>query len=188
MRNKLFNMKNDKTKNSIYENFYNQNTILNFDNSSFDETIKGKSFVAISDFHGYDYPVDKIVDYYLKEYDCIYIMGDAIDRGKNSDGTGSLTILQNIKFLTEQFPDRVFYIPGNHDQFLFGGLAFNDPDDIGCLEINKGCKKTVEEFGNLRKTNPNQFYELLNWLSNLPLQKTHIYNGQKYVLAHAFFD
>ena len=34
-----------------------------------------------SDFHDIEWPVKKIQDYYVSEYDKIYILGDAIDRG-----------------------------------------------------------------------------------------------------------
>lgn len=168
----------------ISENNINskQNTI------SSNEQVNGKSFIAISDFHGYDYPIDKIVNHYLNEYDCIYIMGDAIDRGPLGDGTGSLQMLRNIKYLTEYAPDRIFYLPGNHDQFLVGGVGFNLEDDLWCLENNAGCEKTVEEFEQLKKTNLSEFSDLMNWLLRQPLQRTHTYKGQKYVLSHAFFD
>lgn len=152
------------------------------------EQINGKSFIAISDFHGYDYPIDKIINYYLNEYDCIYILGDAIDRGPKGDGTGSLQMLRNIKILTEQAPGRVFYMPGNHEQFLVGGTIFNLEDDLWCIENNAGCKKTVEEFEQLKRNNPSEYMGLMNWLLIQPLQRTHNYNGQKYVLSHAFFD
>ena len=40
------------------------------------------SFVVVSDFHANRWPLDeKIEKYYLNEYDQIFILGDATDRG-----------------------------------------------------------------------------------------------------------
>ena len=77
--------------------------------------IEKDSFVVISDFHSYEWPLKKITDYYLKEYDKIFILGDATDRGPYGDGEGGIDLLFKIKELTEKYPNRVIYIPGNHD-------------------------------------------------------------------------
>ena len=44
------------------------------------------SFIAISDFHSYRYPLEKVKDYYLNEYEKIFILGDVTDRGKDRTG------------------------------------------------------------------------------------------------------
>ena len=44
------------------------------------------SFVAISDFHAMEWPLEKVKDYYLNEYEKIFILGDATDRGENGEG------------------------------------------------------------------------------------------------------
>lgn len=62
------------------------------------------SFVAISDFHGYEYPLEKVKDYYLNEYDKTFILGDATDRGPDGQGAQGIDILKEIKRLTEQYP------------------------------------------------------------------------------------
>ena len=40
------------------------------------------SFVAISDFHAMEWPLEKVKDYYLNEYEKIFILGDATERGE----------------------------------------------------------------------------------------------------------
>ena len=62
-----------------------------------------RKFVAISDFHGIDYPLEKIKNYYLNEYEKIYILGDATDRGKDKNGTGGIALLNEIYNLTQKY-------------------------------------------------------------------------------------
>ena len=80
--------------------------------------VKG-SFVVISDFHAIKWPLEKVKDYYLNEYDKIFILGDATDRGEDWQGTGGIELLQEIKELSDKYPNRVVYIPGNHDVSLY---------------------------------------------------------------------
>lgn len=145
------------------------------------------SFVAISDFHGYEYPLEKVKDYYLNEYDKIFILGDATDRGPDGQGAQGIDILKEIKRLTEQYPGRVVYIPGNHDTFAYDYGKYQDQEIRYFLESYHG-KKTVEAIDHLRETNPEELNDLMNWLGQQPLQVRHNYNGQKFALAHAFFN
>lgn len=55
------------------------------------------SFIVLSDFHAYSYPLEKIVNNYINEYDVIFILGDACDRGADGLGTGGIKILEEIK-------------------------------------------------------------------------------------------
>lgn len=144
------------------------------------------SFVAISDFHGYNYPIHKILNYYLEEYEYIYILGDATDRGPYGDGTGSIELLRMIKKLSELYPGRIIYVPGNHDSFIIG-YDRGDITSTLSMKRNKGSK-TYEELESLKKNNPWEYNNLINWLENLPLQRIHKYNGKYYAFAHAFFD
>ena len=50
------------------------------------KNIKKGSFVVVSDFHSYDWPLEKVKEYYLDEYETIYILGDVTDRGELSNG------------------------------------------------------------------------------------------------------
>lgn len=139
------------------------------------------SFIAISDFHGVSWPISKICNYYLNEYDKIYILGDAMDRG--SDGIFNLL---NIKSLQEMYPNRVFYLPGNHDQFLYNYAVSGS--EIARLNMERnGGNDTLVALEYLKRNN--QVYgELVNWLGRQPLQRTHEFNGKKYAFSHAFFE
>lgn len=169
------------------------NVLVSPENSS-DSVIDDGSFVALSDFHGYDYPLDKINNHYLNEYDVIFILGDATDRGKDGIGTGSVKLLLDIMRLSKKYPDRVKYIPGNHDEFLLGYIrSKHHMDSYYALNyaanlMYNGGEGTIRELNELKKNDPRTFNELFNWLSHQPLQRVHNYNGQSYVLGHALFN
>lgn len=145
------------------------------------------SFVVVSDFHSNKWPLDKVIKYYINEYDKVYILGDATDRGEKEDGTGGLDLLFKIRELTKKYPNRVFYIPGNHDDFLYGYGKYKDYDSNRLLRLNHG-NQTIKDIDNLSRNNPEKLEELMDWLGNLPLQKEHFYQEKRYVLAHALFD
>lgn len=148
---------------------------------------KKGSFVAISDFHSYRWPLEKVKDHYLNEYETIYILGDATDRGEYSGGSGGISLLLEIKKLSEQYPGRIVYLPGNHDDFLYQYAKYDDYKAQINLIRNHGSQ-TIKDIDSLRDYHPKEFNELMNWLGNLPLQKEHYYNGKRYVLAHALFN
>lgn len=159
-----------------------------------DVQVEDKSFVALSDFHGYDYPIDKINSYYLNEYDTIFILGDATDRGKDGNGTGSIKLLLEIMNLTKKYPGRVKYLPGNHDEFLLGYIrhkhnmnGYEPYSYIGSLYRNGG-EGTIRELNELERTNPETYKELFTWLSTQPIQRVHKYNGKTFVFGHAIFN
>lgn len=145
------------------------------------------SFVAISDFHSYEYPIEKIEKYYLNEYDKIFILGDATDRGPKGDGTGGIEVLLKIRELAKKYPNRVVYIPGNHDEFLYSAAVKNDAISIGNMQMNGGTK-TLQDIEQLKKNNRAKFEDLMTWLGNQPLQVMHEFEGKKYAFAHAFFN
>ena len=158
------------------------------------EKTMDKSFIAVSDFHGYRYPLEKIKKDYLNKYDVIYIMGDATDRGEKLDGTGGIQLLIDIMHLTKQYPDRVIYVPGNHDEFLLGHIRRQKNMDsyypysyLANLIYNGGLA-TINEIKALEVNNPNLYNELVSWLGSRPLQRTHRYNGKEFVLGHAIFN
>ena len=145
------------------------------------------SFVAVSDFHSMEYPLEKIKKYYLNEYDKIFILGDATDRGEYKDGTNGLNILEEIKYLSELYPDRVIYVPGNHDSFLYDYGKYGDRFALAALRRN-WATATIKDVDDLRVHSPSELNDLMEWLGRLPLQRTHEFSGEEYVFAHAFFD
>ena len=151
------------------------------------KNIKKGSFVVVSDFHSYDWPLEKVKEYYLDEYETIYILGDVTDRGELSNGSGGISILRKIKKLCDMYPGRVVYVPGNHDEFLYQYAKYRDYSAQRNLEFNHG-HQTMVDIDNLKSQNPREFNELMDWLGNLPLQREHYFEGKRFVLAHALFD
>lgn len=150
-------------------------------------SIERDKFVVVSDFHGYDWPLDKIKKYYLNEYDKIFILGDATDRGTNGYGIHGIKLLCEIMELSKNYPKRVIYIPGNHDDFVYKYAAYCDEEAKYLLTINGGAD-TINDINALENDNSAKLDELVSWLGNLPLQRVHSFRGKTYVLAHAFFD
>ncbi len=156
------------------------------------------SFVVLSDFHSRREPLDKIKKYYLNEYDKVYILGDATERGEKGSGEGGIELLFEIKDLCEKSNGRVQYIPGNHDQlvtyYIYDILCEDREevkeviDDDRYMLIRNGGSKTVEDLDYLKRTARSRLIDIGVWLQEQPLQCVHTYKGQKYALAHAFFD
>lgn len=149
------------------------------------------TFVVVSDFHNVEWPVKKIQDYYVKEYDKIYILGDATDRGIDGSGTGSIALLRTIKALCDQYPDKVVYLAGNHDDFLYKYMDDNDTPQKMSGKDNLLCNGqtgTISEVDVLRRSDPVKFAELREWLGSRKLQAVHKYDGKTYYLAHAIFN
>ena len=80
-----------------------------------------------------------------------------------------------------------FYIPGNHDSFVYDYGKYNDDYSFKNLQANKAFR-TIQDMDEMRVNNSQKFHELMNWLGELPLQRIHEYDGKKYALAHAFFN
>ena len=53
-------------------------------------------------------------------------MGDATDRGENGYGKGGVELLEKIKKLCEQYPDRVMYVQVIMILFLYEYIKYND--------------------------------------------------------------
>ena len=188
---KLSNEKYQITQSDI-QILKKHNIILPISNNI--EKTQDKSFVAVSDFHGYRYPLEKIKQDYLKKYDVIYVLGDATDRGEKLDGTGGIQVLIDIMKLSKQYPGKIIYVPGNHDEFLLGYVRSKQNMDsyypysyIANL-IQNGGLATINEINALESNNPNLYNELISWLGKQPLQITHKYNGKEFVLGHAIFN
>ena len=87
--------------------------------------------------------------------------------------------------LSKKYPDKVIYIPGNHDHMLYKYmLDGSEKYDI----FRNGGRNTILKIKELNKSNKPLYDELFDWLGSLPIQRIHEYNGQKYALAHALFN
>lgn len=145
------------------------------------------SFVAISDFHGVYFPLEKIKEHYLREYDKIFVLGDTTDRGLDGEGAKGIKMLEEIMELSKDFPDRVYYVPGNHDELLYEYIKTGSSNARYNITSNGGAK-TVLDIDRMRVAEPERLEKLTEWLESQPLQREHFFNGQRYVFAHAFFN
>lgn len=152
------------------------------------------SFIVISDFHSNRWPLDeKIMQHYFSEYAVTYILGDATDRGSfgHNNGDGGLQLLIDIMELVKKFPGKIVYLPGNHDEMLYYCAAYPETRTGNLMResiFENHGSSTIRDLETLRRENPAKFRELIEWLGSLPIQKIHVYGGQKYALAHAFFN
>lgn len=152
--------------------------------------IEKDSFVVISDLHSVPWTIEKITDVYLNKFDKIFILGDVTDRGYNNDGYYGLDMLLKIKELSLKYPGRIIYLPGNHDYFLlkYSLMDSSEKKEFRELQMLNGGYYTYANFEYLKRKNKDRINSLMDWLSNLPLQYVHEFNGDKFALAHAFFN
>lgn len=159
-----------------------------------------EDFIVISDFHSMWEPYYKLENYYIFDYNNIYILGDVTDRGEDGKGTDGVKILLSIMELDKKIQalpkevreknhiGNIHYIPGNHDDFLYEYALLQDENAKENLKINHG-EQTIKDIDDIRKKNPKLLEKLTEWLGSKPLQVKHKgRDGKVYCLAHAFFD
>ena len=137
----------------------------------------------MSDFHG-EKDALNVVNDYINKGKMVYILGDATDRGED----GVEILLEIMKLHKEE---KVVYIPGNHDQFVYNLYRGTTPEARSSASSNifaNGGYETWEALEELKDTDLKKLDELLDWLGSLPLQKEVKCNNKKYCLAHALFN
>ncbi len=142
---------------------------------------------CISDIHG-DYERYRAIlqKINLKDKDTLYVLGDVIDRGKDS-----LKILQDMMMRVNVLP-----IIGNHEYMAINCLKFLTKE-ISREEISKLDKGTVEgllEWQNVGgQTTIDEFHKLsaddkesvIDYLSEFSLYEEVEAGGKSFVLVHA---
>ena len=117
-----------------------------------------KEFVVISDIHSVPEFFEKL-KYYVREYENIFILGDVTDRGPNY-GAGGIDMLLDImdyckKVNDTEFAEKnnlgnIYYIPGNHDEFLYDFIKNNSHEAEFLLLRNYG-DGTIEDVEELKE-------------------------------------
>ena len=75
-----------------------------------DVEVNDQSFVALSDFHGYDYPIDKINNYYLNEYNkCIGVISYVILGVNVGRGDQRMYVFEWNDFMGELYKNRLYF-------------------------------------------------------------------------------
>ena len=127
----------------------------------------------LSDIHGNSAAFDAILAMIdMKPDDCLYILGDVIDRGP--DGVGLLCRVSQMRNTT--------LLLGNHEHMMLQALRHPD-DDFALMQWWKnGCEQTFRRFHELDEETREQ---LLCYLESLPVQLEMRVNGRDYCLVHA---
>jgi len=130
----------------------------------------GRRF-AISDIHGclitFKALLQKID---LKKEDDLFLLGDYIDRGKDSKG-----VIDHIWYLQKE-GFRIHCLRGNHEQMMLDAKIHNDKEPMW---LRNGGKETIESFPNNIVNN-----DYFNWIISLP----YYFETQDYLLVHAGFN
>ncbi|WP_121629532.1 metallophosphoesterase family protein [Tropicibacter alexandrii] len=101
-----------------------------------------KPFFAIGDIHGTLDPFHDLLHVIEQVDECptVICVGDYIDRGERS-----AEILGLLRRLTQEFPDLVFCLRGNHEQMCIDFL--NDPERSGPRWMRHGGLQTLASYG-----------------------------------------
>ncbi len=135
-----------------------------------ERTKEGRRF-TISDIHGclktFKALLQKID---LKEEDDLFLLGDYIDRGKDSKG-----VIDHIWDLKEE-GFRIHCLRGNHEQMMLDAKVYKSEEPFW---MRHGGTDTVKSFPNYLVGQ--QYY---HWIMTLP----YYFETEGYLLAHAGFN
>ena len=128
--------------------------------------------IVVADIHGDDEKFRKALkSISLKKVDKLILLGDLIDRGKNSK-----KVLDTILLLKNNGFENIIYIRGNHEQMLLDSV---ENDEKEYIWIKNGGDKTLQSF---RANYANQIPEIyINLLKNSILY----YELENYFFVHA---
>ena len=157
----------------------------------------------VSDFHGEIKALNKAIEK-VNLGKKVIILGDITDRGENG-----LEMLRYIVQTQEKIGDKIEYIPGNHDEFLYGAIYdgmrnYEKTGDIGELQrlgikscdaqinnqaaIKNGQASTYQKLRNMLINNPQEVYKIGMWLEQQPLLRIEYDKEKSIALGHAAFD
>lgn len=129
---------------------------------------------CISDIHGNLKAFEDVlqqVNFNAKQ-DCLYILGDMIDCGCES-----VPLLLRIKEMSEENPDNIRVLLGNHELLMLSTLIYNNSYASYCWTANRGTE-TMEQFFRLSAV---QKLQLLQWLKGLPVS----IETEDYIFTHS---
>lgn len=144
-----------------------------------------------SDWHGY--PLQKMQALLKKvgfgDDDELYVLGDVIDR--NGDGG-----VKSLLWMMDK--PNVTLLLGNHEamllscKFLFQEITEESVQGVQAEQLRtlsgwllNGGQPTLESLKRLHREEPDQLYDLLDYLTQAPLYEGISAGGQDYILCHA---
>lgn len=145
---------------------------------------------ACSDLHGRLDLANRVIAR-LQPEDHLYFLGDAIDRGPQSFAT--LVLLLNHPQVT--------FLMGNHEDMMVKAMLGERTDEVSIdryryfryeveqIWFQNGGYDTAERLADLRERDPEEFYSMMNRVSNLRFREV-ITNAlqETVVLCHAGFQ
>ena len=130
---------------------------------------------CISDIHGcYDEFTALLEKINFTSTDTLYVLGDVIDRGKES--------IKCLRYIMGA--PNVHLLMGNHEQMMFDALT-NDYEKDDSLMVNwlaNGGTETLPEFCKLSE---DEKIAIMDYIGNLPYLAEVKIGEQNYVLVHA---
>lgn len=127
---------------------------------------------AISDIHGqFDAFISLLNKINFKDTDDLYILGDAIDRGPMP--------MKCLQYMMEH--KNIHMLLGNHELMMINTVLHRDSDSERIWHQNGG-KVSEKQY---RQLSENEQNDILNFISNLPLNFDITANGTNYILCHA---
>ncbi len=133
-------------------------------------TKEGRRF-AISDIHGCLRTFKKLLKKIdLKKEDDLFLLGDFIDRGKDSKG-----VIDHVWDLKEE-GYRVHCLRGNHEQMMLNSKIYKSEEPFW---LRHGGTDTVKSFPNHSVSR-----DYFDWITTLP----YYFETEGYLLVHAGFN
>ena len=146
---------------------------------------------ATSDIHGY--PLDDFLRLLEKAdfspSDTLYVLGDVIDR--NGDGGVAM-----LRWMMRQ--PNVELLMGNHEAMLlactpwFEEIAEDNTDHLSLQQIDQllhwmrnGADPTIRSLRKLKKEQPEEFTDLIDYMQDAPLYMAVSACGNDYLLVHS---
>jgi len=128
---------------------------------------------CISDIHGcYDEFMQLLEEIDFGPDDTLYVLGDAIDRGKDPLGC--------LQFIMET--ENIIMLMGNHERMMIDALLYIDDQDYMEHWFRNGGEVTFRQFINLSKDEKVKVFEFIAALTYFTEVKI---GEQNYVLVHA---
>lgn len=137
------------------------------------------STYCISDIHGhYDEFIELLSLINFQENDELYILGDIIDRGKQS--------AEMLWYATKEAPANIHFLLGNHEDMM-NVASSSDTIDLrmgDSWSYNYGYE-TIQQIISFDKYYDDWVVEILKWSNSLPYFYDININGRRFILVHA---